>query len=90
MDAFHQQLMDKEEELSELQANNSVLTIRERNLNQELQDACKELIDTVREETSRDSIGVKIMGELDRKPFIAAMKRKFTGSLVEDERVQCK
>ncbi|KAK1570316.1 hypothetical protein Q3G72_000105 [Acer saccharum] len=79
MDAIHQQLMEKEEALSESLENNKVLTIRERQLNQELQDARNELIDTLRDGTSRDSIGVKIMGELDRKPFIAAMKRKFTG-----------
>ncbi|KAK2642987.1 hypothetical protein Ddye_024750 [Dipteronia dyeriana] len=78
MDALHQQLMEKEEALSDLEADNLVLTIRERKLNQELQDARKELIDTLREESSGDLIGVKIMGELDRTPFIAAMKRKFT------------
>ena len=45
LDAIHQQLMEKEEALSELEANNLVLTITERKLNQELQDAREELID---------------------------------------------
>ncbi|KAK3206272.1 hypothetical protein Dsin_020318 [Dipteronia sinensis] len=39
------------------------------------------------EKKTRDIFGVKIMGELDRKPFLEAMKRKFQGDEAEEESI---
>ncbi|KAK0603677.1 hypothetical protein LWI29_007441 [Acer saccharum] len=39
------------------------------------------------EKKTRDIFGVKIMGELDRKPFLEAMKRKFQGEEAEEESI---
>ncbi|KAK4852643.1 hypothetical protein QYF36_025746 [Acer negundo] len=40
------------------------------------------------EKKTRDIFGVKIMGELDRKPFLEAMKRKFQGEEAEEESIK--
>ncbi|PWA61112.1 domain XH [Artemisia annua] len=76
-------LKEKEEELEDLEALNQSLVVKERKSNDELVDARKVLISGLSEYSSRELIGVKRMGELDEKPFIAAAKRK--GSSREDE-----
>ncbi|XP_048229313.1 factor of DNA methylation 4 [Ricinus communis] len=76
MDTIQQQLKDKEEELEDLETLNQTLIIKERMNNDQLQDARKELISGLREDT-RALIGVKKMGELDGRPFHASAKRKF-------------
>ncbi|KAL5747856.1 hypothetical protein ACOSP7_024872 [Xanthoceras sorbifolium] len=40
------------------------------------------------EETTLDIIGVKIIGEIDRKPFLKAMKRKLPGEEAEEEAIK--
>ncbi|KDP44945.1 hypothetical protein JCGZ_01445 [Jatropha curcas] len=81
MDTIIQNLREKEGELEELETLNQALIVRERKSNDELQEARKELITGLKEISNRASIGVKRMGELDSKPFLEAMKKKF----VEDE-----
>ncbi|EYU43462.1 hypothetical protein MIMGU_mgv1a002657mg [Erythranthe guttata] len=56
-------LREKEEELQDLEALNQYLILQERNRNNDLQDARKELVNR--------------MGELDSKPFHEAMKKKY-------------
>lgn len=71
-------LKEKEEELENLEELNQALIIKERLSNDELQDARKELISGLKgiSASSRASIGVKRMGELDEKPFIRSGKRR--------------
>ncbi|KAG8368247.1 hypothetical protein BUALT_Bualt15G0025500 [Buddleja alternifolia] len=71
------ELEEKEEELEGLLALNQALVVKERRSNDELQDARKELIDGLREQSSRAFIGVKRMGDLDSKAFVTAAKRKY-------------
>ncbi|WJX38288.1 hypothetical protein P8452_25967 [Trifolium repens] len=75
-------LKEKEESLQDLHELNQTLIIYERKINDELQDARKELINSSQFSTLPfKNIGVKRMGELDIKPFIDAMKKKYN----EDE-----
>ncbi|KAF2311832.1 hypothetical protein GH714_026958 [Hevea brasiliensis] len=78
MDAINEELKEKEEELDALETLNQTLIVKERMNNDEVQDARKELIIGLREDT-RAFIRVKKMGELDDGPFLAAAKRKFSG-----------
>lgn len=84
MDAIIKNLREKEGELNDLEALNQTLIVRERKSNDELQDARKELINGLKEISSRAHIGVKRMGELDSKPFLEAMKRKYNNEEAED------
>ncbi|KAJ0020631.1 hypothetical protein Pint_32385 [Pistacia integerrima] len=74
MDAI---LKEKQEELEHLKEVNQALIIKERKTNDELQDARKDLINSLREGTSCANIGVRRMGELDRIPFHSVAKKKF-------------
>ncbi|KAK3020254.1 hypothetical protein RJ639_045578, partial [Escallonia herrerae] len=69
-------LLDKEEELEGLEALNQALVIKERKTNDELQDARKELINGLDDQSNRAFISIKRMGEIDVKPFRLACKRK--------------
>ncbi|KAK2995948.1 hypothetical protein RJ640_003740 [Escallonia rubra] len=69
-------LLDKEEELEGLEALNQALVIKERKTNDELQDARKELINGLDDQSNRAFISIKRMGEIDIKPFRLACKRK--------------
>lgn len=84
MDAIIRNLREKEGELNDLEALNQTLIVRERKSNDELQDARKELINGLKEISNRAHIGVKRMGELDSKPFLEAMKRKYNNEEAED------
>ncbi|KAL5671202.1 hypothetical protein ACJX0J_015508, partial [Zea mays] len=54
------------------------LVTKERESNDELQQARKELIKGLEEELNgRTAVGIKRMGELDEKPFLNACKRKY-------------
>ncbi|XP_065877317.1 factor of DNA methylation 4-like [Euphorbia lathyris] len=77
MDAIQKQLEKKVEEVDKLDSLNQTLIVKELMTNNQLQDARKELI-TGLSENSGASIGVKKMGELDSRPFHAAAKRKFS------------
>ncbi|KAK7290176.1 hypothetical protein RIF29_04406 [Crotalaria pallida] len=67
MTAFRNQLKEK---LEHLEGFCSSLSVKERQYNQELQDARKESIASLRDQFGcRSQLGIKIMGELDLKPF---------------------
>ncbi|XP_058099273.1 factor of DNA methylation 1-like isoform X2 [Magnolia sinica] len=71
---------EKEGEMEHLDTLNPSLLVKEHQSNNELQDARKELIYGLKEMLSgRAMIGIKRMGELDRKPFQAACALKFSG-----------
>eukprot|EP00257_Ricinus_communis_P023324 XP_015583273.1 protein INVOLVED IN DE NOVO 2 isoform X2 [Ricinus communis] len=78
METIIQNLREKEGELEDLETLNQALIVSERKSNDELQEARKELINGLKEISNRAQIGVKRMGELDSKPFLEAMKRKYT------------
>ncbi|KAL4369416.1 hypothetical protein GQ457_05G032230 [Hibiscus cannabinus] len=84
IEASLKELREKEGELEDLEALNQTLIVRERKSNDELQDARKELINGLKEISSRGNISVKRMGELDGKPFLEAMKRKYNEELAEE------
>ncbi|KAE7995202.1 hypothetical protein FH972_000027 [Carpinus fangiana] len=86
MDAIVEDLKDKEEELSSLEAMNQILMIKERKTNDELQEARKELITGLKEVSTQANIRIKKMGELDIKPFRIATKRKHSNEESDDER----
>lgn len=73
------ELSDKKEELTDLEALNSTLISKERQSNDELQEARKELIEGLRDRLAAcTDIGIKRMGELDDKPFFTACKKRFS------------
>ncbi|KAL6526112.1 hypothetical protein OROHE_015636 [Orobanche hederae] len=86
--AIQEELRDKEDELEYLDALNQNLIVKERRSNDELQEARKELIEILKEHSSRASIGVKRMGELDSKSFIPAAKREYSGDEVDVKAVE--
>ncbi|KAI3836639.1 hypothetical protein MKX03_030588 [Papaver bracteatum] len=78
---------DLKEEIEGLEALNQTLTVKERESNDELQDARKELINEFKELGSRAPVRVKRMGEIDLKPFKDACKKKYTSN---EEEMQTK
>ncbi|XP_057436898.1 factor of DNA methylation 4 [Lotus japonicus] len=89
LDAIKMELQDKEEEWEGIEQMHQTLVIKERKTNDELQDARKELISSIRKTTTaRAKIFVKRMGDLDGKPFIKAAKRKFSGDDVNIKAVE--
>ncbi|KAL9171005.1 hypothetical protein ABFS82_04G182000 [Erythranthe guttata] len=80
LESIEEELQEKEEELDGVGSLNQALIIKERNTNDELQEARKQLIEVLKD--SRANICVKRMGELDGKPFVKAAKIKYAG---EDE-----
>ncbi|GAV70289.1 XH domain-containing protein [Cephalotus follicularis] len=77
-------MREKEEELEDLESLNQTLLVRELKRNDELVDARKELINGLKEISTRDHIRVKRMGVLDSRPFHAAMKRKYNEEEAEE------
>ncbi|XWS65981.1 hypothetical protein CRYUN_Cryun05aG0160900 [Craigia yunnanensis] len=84
MEATLEELREKDEELEHVEVLNQVLIVRERQSNDELQEARKILINVLKEISSCAQIGVKRMGELDNKPFLEAMKRRYNEKLAEE------
>ncbi|XP_065870558.1 protein INVOLVED IN DE NOVO 2-like [Euphorbia lathyris] len=84
MDVMNQNLREKETEFEDLEALNQTLIVREHQSNTELQEARKELINALKDVSSRALIGVKRMGELDGKPFLEVMKRKYREDEAEE------
>ncbi|XP_021716137.1 protein INVOLVED IN DE NOVO 2-like [Chenopodium quinoa] len=79
MEEINEDLKDKEEELECLDALYQTLIVKERNCNDELQDARKELITGLKERKAvRANIGVKAMGCLDKKVFESVAKEKYS------------
>ncbi|XP_059292753.1 protein INVOLVED IN DE NOVO 2-like isoform X1 [Lycium ferocissimum] len=79
LEEIEESLNEKKEELEDLEALNQALVVKEQKANVELKDAKKELIDGMKQYSSRALIGVKRMGELDIKKFQEITKRKFLG-----------
>ncbi|CAL5187404.1 unnamed protein product [Lathyrus oleraceus] len=84
MYALHRDLTEKERLLRAMNALNQTLIVKERKSNDELQEARKELITTIQEMPSRGNIGVKRMGEIDNRPFLEVMRKKFNTNDAED------
>ncbi|PHT48488.1 hypothetical protein CQW23_12696 [Capsicum baccatum] len=82
-DPLLKSLRDKEEEYNGLETLNQTLIVKEKNSNDELDNAKKELINRLKELSRVVPIIVRRMGELDHKVFHEAMKRNFNE---EDER----
>ncbi|WCJ30961.1 XH/XS domain-containing protein [Euphorbia peplus] len=81
-------LQQKIEEMSSVEDLNQTLIVKERQSNDELQEARKELIAGLAETLSsntRTNIGIKRMGEIDQKPFMDVCKQKFS---LEEAQVQ--
>ncbi|KAJ7964528.1 factor of DNA methylation 1-like [Quillaja saponaria] len=81
---LHNDLREKTSSLEDVEALNQMLIIKERKSNDELQEARKELINGIKEISSRAHIGLKRMGELDTRPFHEAMKRKYNEEDAEE------
>lgn len=88
MDAIIKEIKEKEQEMDAVEALNQSLIVRERKSNDELQEARKELINSLKEGKTRATIGVKRMGEIDNRPFLAAAKAKFPAEEVEEKGVE--
>lgn len=72
------ELQTKMEEMEDVENMNQTLMVKERQSNDELQEARKELIKGLQDMLSgRTNIGVKRMGELDTKAFYDACKERF-------------
>ncbi|XP_068486001.1 protein INVOLVED IN DE NOVO 2-like isoform X2 [Phaseolus vulgaris] len=84
VNVLHKDLREKEQSLRDVDALNQTLIIKERQSNDELQEARKELINGIKEISCRASVGVKRMGELDIRPFLEAMKKKYNVEDAED------
>lgn len=78
MDAIKEELMEKEEELEDLEQLTQALIVKERKCNDELQEARKELINGLRPSRAiRATVGVRNMGILEEKAFEIAAKAKY-------------
>ncbi|XP_073124137.1 factor of DNA methylation 1-like isoform X2 [Henckelia pumila] len=80
IDEMKEQLEEKIEDLFDREELNQQLLAKERESNDELQEARKELIAGLIDllSSNRVSIGIKRMGELDEKPFKTACKARFS------------
>lgn len=85
MNEMDEELKEKIEEMEDLEALNQTLIVKERETNDELQHARKELITRLNEISSgnRATIGIKRMGDLDVKALAEACNQKFSGEDVE-------
>ncbi|CAL5361604.1 unnamed protein product [Camellia sinensis] len=81
---MNEELQQKVDEMTSLEDLNQALIVKERQSNDELQEARKELIVGLSEMlSSRTLIGIKRMGEIEMKPFQNACKEKFPNTEVE-------
>ncbi|XP_010417664.1 PREDICTED: factor of DNA methylation 5-like [Camelina sativa] len=95
MDEMRKKLEDYRLEIEDLENVNKALVLKERQSNDELQEARKELkrgfsdlSDDVESTTS--TIGIKRMGEIDMKPFLdLSCKRRLRSGKVEDQVTLC-
>ncbi|PIA65420.1 hypothetical protein AQUCO_00100722v1 [Aquilegia coerulea] len=78
MEELANELNEKTEDMSEMESLNHTLIAKERESNDELQEARKALIEGLTEMLSgRTLIGVKRMGEINSKPFVWACQKKY-------------
>ncbi|KAK1571370.1 hypothetical protein Q3G72_015701 [Acer saccharum] len=76
--ALRDQLEEKTETLQYLESLNQTLTLKESISNQELQDARKESISSLQDMlSSRTTLAIKRMGEVDQTSFLQACSLKF-------------
>ncbi|KAL6972888.1 hypothetical protein U1Q18_027064 [Sarracenia purpurea var. burkii] len=81
---MNEELEQKVDEMTSLEDLNQTLIVKERQSNDELQEARKALITGLSEMLSgRSLIGIKRMGELEMKPFQNACKERYLPSDVE-------
>ncbi|GKV32883.1 hypothetical protein SLEP1_g41448 [Rubroshorea leprosula] len=78
-------LKRKEEELEYFEVLNQTLIVKERKCNDELQEARKELVSSLKDVKTSANIGVKRMGELDNKPFHTAAKRRYPADEADEK-----
>ncbi|KAJ9189922.1 hypothetical protein P3X46_001170 [Hevea brasiliensis] len=74
------ELGQKDEDLAYVESLNQTLIMKERQINDELQEGRKELIQVLKDtlsSTVRTTIGIKRMGEIDEKPFLNTFKQRF-------------
>ncbi|CAN6804288.1 hypothetical protein Bca4012_100242 [Brassica carinata] len=84
MKKMNEELEEKCSELQDLEDTNSALMIKERQSNDEIQEARQELIGGLSGLLSdRTNIRIKRLGELDEKPFLKACKKRFKGEEAE-------
>ncbi|OIW09183.1 hypothetical protein TanjilG_11321 [Lupinus angustifolius] len=90
IEALKLDLQDKEEDLEAVEELHNVLVSKGIKINDELQDARKELKKWIepQQRQTRAIIGVKRMGELDEKPFLKAAKRKFKADEADLEAIK--
>ncbi|KAL2598027.1 hypothetical protein AAZV13_11G198900 [Glycine max] len=84
VDTLQKDLRDKEQSLQDLDALNQTLIIKERESNDELQEARQALVDAIKELQSHGNIRLKRMGELDTRPFLEAMKQRYNEEDAEE------
>ncbi|KAK2644749.1 hypothetical protein Ddye_019944 [Dipteronia dyeriana] len=84
MEEMNDELKDKLEDLEDLEDLNTTLITKERQSNDELQEARKELIQGFQDLLGAcTNIGIKRMGEIDVKPFQNACKQKYSADEAE-------
>ncbi|KAL5567530.1 hypothetical protein UlMin_024105 [Ulmus minor] len=77
VEAILKELREKERQLEYEKTLKQTLVIKDHKRNDELQEARNELINGLKLMPSHTFVGVKGMGDLDSKPFVEAMKRKY-------------
>ncbi|KAF1890987.1 hypothetical protein Lal_00001120, partial [Lupinus albus] len=77
LDKKQEELIEKEEALQHYEDFNDILIFKERQYFDELHGARSELLNFIKSKRRHGNIGVKRMGELDRTPFLEAMKKKY-------------
>ncbi|XP_068477708.1 factor of DNA methylation 1-like isoform X2 [Phaseolus vulgaris] len=77
---MNDELQEKIENLESVETMNQTLIVKERQSNDELQEARKELIKGLEDMLNgpRSNIGLKRMGELDQNVFVAKCKERFS------------
>ncbi|XP_010476408.1 PREDICTED: factor of DNA methylation 4-like isoform X2 [Camelina sativa] len=80
-----EELKDKEEEWEFQESIYQALVVKHGYTNDELQDARKALINSMRQLTARAYIGVKRMGALDEKPFQKLAKEKYPAKEADEK-----
>uniref|UniRef100_A0A0A9B7S5 Factor of DNA methylation 1-5/IDN2 domain-containing protein n=1 Tax=Arundo donax TaxID=35708 RepID=A0A0A9B7S5_ARUDO len=90
LDKMHETLEEKDAEMEGMDSLNQTLIIMQRRTNDELEEAKKELTSGLQKMSgTRPAIGVKRMGELDHKAFLAACKEKIAKDDEEELALLC-
>ncbi|GFQ06746.1 factor of DNA methylation 1 [Phtheirospermum japonicum] len=90
IDQMTELLQEKKDDLDGLEDLNNQLLTKERQSNEELQEARKVLIAGLRDllSSSRVNVGIKRMGEIDEKAFRNACNKKFSSGEAEMKAVE--